>query len=358
VESVASPGIPAGVGVTWDPSLKTLTITSSSGNPQLQLDYDAANYTSFRASSTGDLFIQGGATSQGIVMSMAGNATISIQSVGSGGAVNSALKFWTNSTFRYKWTVNDLSNQFVMTNSADVAIITCDQNKNVVMGSAALATNATDGFVHTLSCAGTPSGTPTLFTGRVPEVIDSTNLYPYAYLGGAWLPGPKFNALWTSLVDLQTNQFIVTANGAFCFGSSGVGSPDVLLVRRGPGILSLENGANAQTIRFYGNTTGAKYGYVTHNGTDTVIDANSGGVKIGVTATTIGFFNTSPQAKQTSGANLTNNMTSGGTTDQVDTWSNLSTYSTDAAAIRNAVYQLARKLKQVNDGLRAYGLLT
>jgi hypothetical protein len=72
----------------------------------------------------------------------------------------------------------------------------------------------------------------------------------------------------------------------------------------------------------------------------------------------IGFFNATPAAQQTSGANLTNNMTSGGTTDQVDTWTNLTTYSTDAAAIRNAVYQLARKLKQLNDGLRTLGLFT
>lgn len=73
---------------------------------------------------------------------------------------------------------------------------------------------------------------------------------------------------------------------------------------------------------------------------------------------TISFFNASLASKQTSGANLTNNMTSGGTTDQIDTWTNLTTYATDAAAIRNAVYQLARKLKQVNDALRTYGLLT
>lgn len=72
----------------------------------------------------------------------------------------------------------------------------------------------------------------------------------------------------------------------------------------------------------------------------------------------LSFFGVAAVAKQTSGANLTNNVTSGGTTDTVDTWTDLTVYATDAAAIRNAVYQLARKLKQVNDGLRSYGLLT
>ncbi len=72
----------------------------------------------------------------------------------------------------------------------------------------------------------------------------------------------------------------------------------------------------------------------------------------------MGFFAVEPVAQQTSGANLTNNVTSGGTTDQIDNWTDLSTYATDAAAIRNAIYQLARKLKQINDGLRTFGLFT
>lgn len=76
------------------------------------------------------------------------------------------------------------------------------------------------------------------------------------------------------------------------------------------------------------------------------------------TAAMIGFLGANASIRQTSGANLTNNVTAGGTTDQIDNWTNLATYSTDAAAIRNAVYQLARKLKQVNDALRLYGLLT
>lgn len=72
----------------------------------------------------------------------------------------------------------------------------------------------------------------------------------------------------------------------------------------------------------------------------------------------IGFFGATPAAQQTSGADLTNNVTSGGTNDTIADYSSLTVYATDAAAIRNNIYQLARKLKQVNDALRVYGILS
>lgn len=72
----------------------------------------------------------------------------------------------------------------------------------------------------------------------------------------------------------------------------------------------------------------------------------------------IGFFATAPASQQASGANLTNNVTSGGTDNTIADYSDLTTYANDAAAIRNNIYQLARKLKQVNDALRVYGLLS
>lgn len=76
------------------------------------------------------------------------------------------------------------------------------------------------------------------------------------------------------------------------------------------------------------------------------------------TGSTFGVFGATPAAQQVSGANLTNNVTSGGSDDVVGNWTDLTTYATDAAAIRNGVYQLARKVKQLNDGLRLLGLFT
>ncbi len=57
-------------------------------------------------------------------------------------------------------------------------------------GNSALATNATEGFFHLQSCAGTPTGTPaSIPTGQIPMVFDSTNKKLYVYEGGAWKRG-------------------------------------------------------------------------------------------------------------------------------------------------------------------------
>ena len=58
---------------------------------------------------------------------------------------------------------------------------------NIIAGaSAALATNATNGFLYVPTCAGTPTGTPTAITGMAPIVVNTTNNKLYFYSGGAW----------------------------------------------------------------------------------------------------------------------------------------------------------------------------
>ena len=61
------------------------------------------------------------------------------------------------------------------------------QVPSVVVGSPALATNATDGFLYIPTCAGTPTGTPTTQgTATVPLVFDTTDDQFWIYTGGAW----------------------------------------------------------------------------------------------------------------------------------------------------------------------------
>lgn len=69
-------------------------------------------------------------------------------------------------------------------NIEEIAALSVDANANVVVSTAALATNATDGFLYIPTCAGTPTGTPTTLTGRVPIIFDTTNDKLYVYRGG------------------------------------------------------------------------------------------------------------------------------------------------------------------------------
>lgn len=73
-------------------------------------------------------------------------------------------------------------------------------------------------------------------------------------------------------------------------------------------------------------------------------------------AALVGFYATAPVAQRLGGVTITNNVTPGGTTNQLDDFTSLSVYATDAAAIRNNIYQLGRKVKLLADALRTNGL--
>lgn len=59
---------------------------------------------------------------------------------------------------------------------------------NVDLGPAAgaLNTTATSGFVSLPTCAGTPTGAPTVTAGQALMVVDTTNAKIYGFYGGAW----------------------------------------------------------------------------------------------------------------------------------------------------------------------------
>lgn len=72
----------------------------------------------------------------------------------------------------------------------------------------------------------------------------------------------------------------------------------------------------------------------------------------------LGFWGKAPVVQQTFGATITNNVTAGGTANQLDNFTSLTVYATDAAAIRNDIYQLGQSLKTVVDALRLTGILS
>lgn len=65
---------------------------------------------------------------------------------------------------------------------------------------------------------------------------------------------------------------VCTLNGLSLQFGSGTSE-----VSHSSNILSQSNGANAQTYRIFGNTTGSHYLNMTHNGTDAVLSVNGGG---------------------------------------------------------------------------------
>lgn len=64
-------------------------------------------------------------------------------------------------------------------------VMKLDSSANVIFGTAAISTSATNGFVYIPTCAGAPTGVPTSYTGRVPMVYDTTNNKLCIY-NGAW----------------------------------------------------------------------------------------------------------------------------------------------------------------------------
>lgn len=103
-------------------------------------------------------------------------------------------------------------------------------------------------------------------------------------------------------------------------------------------------------------TTGLRFADAYIDDLTLTADVNIGG-DLNHDGSNIGFFGTAPVAQGASGADLTNSVTSGGTDDTIDNITLGGISNADFTSTRNAVYQLARKLKQVNDTLRDYGML-
>lgn len=278
---------------------------------------------------------------------------------------------------------------------------------SVVSPIATLATGTITTSQPALNVTQTWNAGAVTFNGMLLNVTDtasaSASLLMDLQVGGA----SKFSVSKAGVVTTASNITCTgLISGTWVQGSTylSVGSGSTLLYQDSAANLALRNSTTAQTFRVYNTFTdasnyergvfdwgtaantltigtqkagtgsdrnmnliatgavqinsGSGYGaYFACGGTNFLgLNGAAGLVKIG--ATTLSFFSATAASQQTSGANLTNNVTSGGTDDTITNWTDLTTYATDATAIRNAVYQLARKLKQINDGLRSYGLFT
>lgn len=100
----------------------------------------------------------------------AADATVSSANI----TTNDAYAFTSSTTHRYGIFTNQ-ARRFTITAAGDL-----------VVGSGALTTTATAGFLNIAGVAGVPTGTPTSFTGRAPITVDTTNNALYFYSNGAW----------------------------------------------------------------------------------------------------------------------------------------------------------------------------
>lgn len=90
-------------------------------------------------------------------------------------------------------------------------------NGNIVIGAAALATTVTDGFLYLPSCAGTPTGTPTAYTGRAPVIVDTTN-HKLMFNDGSWRESSTTHQLLVKTADeLVNNSTTLQSDDKFTF---------------------------------------------------------------------------------------------------------------------------------------------
>ena len=118
----------------------------------------------------------------------AGYTTLDIRGSSGGGirtgksAAENGL-WYTDASQGWFGTVSNIPQVFYTNNTERARIPAAG---GMVVGTAALATTATDGFLYVPTCAGTPTGTPTTQTGTAPIVVDTTNNKLYFYSGGQW----------------------------------------------------------------------------------------------------------------------------------------------------------------------------
>ena len=122
---------------------------------------------------------------------------------------------------------------------------------------------------------------------------------------------------------------------------------------------SVSTGANfaSPPALGFGSTTPRPVASTTLTSTGVTTLASGAGVaaKLGNATGTIGFFGATGATRVTQGA-ITNSVTVGGTTGTIANYA-IVDYATDAAAIRNNIYQLSLALANVVGAMRSYGLL-
>jgi hypothetical protein len=154
--------------------------------------------------------------------------------------------------------------------------------------------------------------------------------------------------------------------------AGGLGGNIVISAGAGGDGSAAQLAANGGSVYVNGGSSGFDLGGGAAAGGSVYLDAGTGGtnngdVVIGVTlaqsvllggaTTKLSFFGAVAANQPNAGGSITNNITAGGTADTFVNYTDLTTYATDAATIRNNLYQVVDKLKKIDDALRLLGIV-
>ena len=201
------------VSGTWNTSgtptlIKGYVTDTASNAASLLLDLGVGSTSQIKCTKAGLLTITGNFVTPGTAQAGAFNATGSVYggnyawALESDGSYLLANRYGTNAcTFRNYRTFTNSTNYQRLSSMWNVSTalvhnegLGTGADGSVAFNDAALATNATRGFVMLPSCAGTPTGVPAdIPTGQAPMVVDSTNFKLYMYVGGAWKGSAAFS---------------------------------------------------------------------------------------------------------------------------------------------------------------------
>jgi hypothetical protein len=114
------------------------------------------------------------------VKNIASGASLKLDS--SNAAHNSGVFFAVNAAALYRIQIEAATSKLqIFGEGAAASALQFDTSRNTLVGTGAVATNATAPFLQLNSCAGTPTGAPSPQAGQIPLVFDSTNNKLYAY---------------------------------------------------------------------------------------------------------------------------------------------------------------------------------
>ena len=165
------------IGIGTTSPLASLHIEKTT--TQLRLAYNSSQYQTFTINSSGDLTI----TALGVSNSIQINSFLAVANVSNDRKIYFTRTGGNNYSFEH-----DTTSFYLYNNTNTKSPLSIKNTGSVLTGLNSLSTTATGGFHYIPTCAGTPTGTPTAYTGYAPLIIDSTNNKLYFYSGGAWVP--------------------------------------------------------------------------------------------------------------------------------------------------------------------------